>query len=146
MKIKTSELEGIALDYAVAKAEGATNLWYDTVATYWVTLDGKDRALSKGWAQSFTPSTDWSHGGPLVEASKINLVCTATGWVAELGTLSPVNTYGPQGDDWGDVFQIDACDAITGPTPLIAAMRAFVFQTLGGTVEVPDELCNSIGE
>jgi len=58
--MKTSELTGRALDYAVALAKGGTGLWYDTVATWWIELDGEQRALAKGWAQSFTPSTDWS--------------------------------------------------------------------------------------
>ena len=35
MLVKTSELSGVALDYAVAKCEGATNLHYDTIATWW---------------------------------------------------------------------------------------------------------------
>ena len=38
--MKTSELTGAALDWAVAKCEGATNLRHDTVATWWVDLNG----------------------------------------------------------------------------------------------------------
>jgi hypothetical protein len=71
--MKTSELTGAALDWAVAKCEGATDFWFDTVATHWVKLDGKDRALRQGWAQSYLPSTDWSEGGPIIEREGINL-------------------------------------------------------------------------
>lgn len=74
MKIKTAELIGPALDWAVAMAEGATGLWYDTVAAWWFVLDGNDRTLSKGWsaAHRFNPSTDWSCAGPIVEREGID--------------------------------------------------------------------------
>jgi hypothetical protein len=118
MLIKVNEASGIQLDYMVAKALGATNFHYDTVATYWVTLDGKDRALSKGWSQSFTPSTNWAQGGPIIEREKITLSDMGNGWAAGLnGTL-----------------------AHFGYTPLIAAMRCFVSSKLGNEVEVPDAL------
>jgi hypothetical protein len=74
MLVKTSDLIGPALDWAVAKSAGATNLHYDTIATWWITLDGKDRALSKGWAQAFTPSIDWNHGGPVIFNKRISIV------------------------------------------------------------------------
>ena len=38
MKVKVSEVSGPVLDYLVATAEGATDLWFDTVETYWMTL------------------------------------------------------------------------------------------------------------
>jgi len=119
--MKTSELTGAALDWAVAKAEGATDFWFDTVATYWVKLDGKDRALRYGWAQSYLPSTEWAHGGPIIEREKIT-VCYDTcqpRWV---------------GCDWA------ARLTEFGPTPLIAAMRCYVASKLGDEIELPEEL------
>ena len=124
--MKTNELTGHALDWAVAKCEGATEFWFDTIATYWVTLHGRDRALSKGWAQSFTPSTNWAQGGPIIEREEFTLSHSpyehvfygrARPWCAE---KRGVMEY--------------------GPTPLIAAMRCYVASKLGDEVEIPAEL------
>lgn len=119
--MKTSELIGAQLDWAVAKCEGATNFRYDTVATYWMTLNGKDIALSKGWAQSFTPATNWAQGGPIIEREKIELRVNVEGegqlWMA---------------DTWNH--------SIEAPTPLVASMRCFVASRLGDEVEIPEEL------
>lgn len=119
--MKTSELTGLALDWAVATCEGGTGLWHDTVATYWVKLDGKDRALSKGWAQSYLPSSDWAQGGPIIEREIIEITrggaYTEHFWKAKRN--STINY---------------------GPTPLIAAMRCYVARKLGDTVEIPKEL------
>jgi len=126
--MKTSGLTGAALDWAVAKCEGATNFRYDTVATYWVTLDGKDRALSEGWAQSFCPSTDWAQGGPIIEREGITVVCWAkrpdSNWMAQIW-IEP---------------NVRSSHACTGPTPLIAAMRCYVHIKLGDEVDVPELL------
>lgn len=124
--MKTSELTGEALNWAVAKCEGATNFRYDTVATYWVTLDGKDRALSKGWAQSFCPSTDWSQGGPIIEREGIGLDQYADYPRWQAFTPAPEQPSGQA-----------ICN---GPTPLIAAMRCYVASKLGDEVEIPNEL------
>jgi hypothetical protein len=126
--MKTSELTGIALDWAVAKCEGGAGLWYDGIATYWITLDGKDRALSKGWAQSYTPSTNWTQGGPIIEREGICLADAAGRyWVA--GLLHEDKEY--------DGFKRAEEQ---GPTPLIAAMRCYVASKLGDDVEIPEEL------
>lgn len=129
--MKTNELTGAALDWAVAKCEGATDFWFDTVATHWVKLDGKDRALRYGWAQSYLPSTDWAQGGPIIEREGITVVCWAMrpgpDWMARLWLELNGRTSVP----------------FTGPTPLIAAMRCYVHLTLGDEVDVPNEL---IGE
>ena len=117
--MKTSDLIGVSLDWAVAKCEGATNFWYDTIATHWVTLDGKDRALSKGWAQSYLPSTDWSQGGPIIERERLDVLYEHDlRWLAV--PQKGVESY--------------------GPTPLIAAMRCYVASRLGDDVEIPEEL------
>jgi hypothetical protein len=58
MKVKTNELSGQALDWAVAKCEG-----YQTLMRR-----GKLETLftENGW----TPSTDWAQGGPIIEREK----------------------------------------------------------------------------
>jgi hypothetical protein len=122
--MKTSELTGAALDWAVAKAEGATDFWFDTVATHWVKLHGEDRALRYGWAQSYLPSTDWAQGGPIIEREKIGLREPHENpdlWYARITTDETVFMK-------------------PGPTPLVAAMRCYVASKLGDTVELPKEL------
>ena len=128
MNAKTSELTGVALDWAVAKCEGATDFWFDTVATHWVKLDGKDRALRYGWAQSYLPSTDWAQGGPIIERENIG--------------VTPMTVT--VGDDRGKrkwfANHEDKTDFQDGPTALVAAMRCYVATKLGDTVDVPDSL------
>ena len=55
--MKTSELTGAALDWAVAKCEGQPNNWMH------------DHKL--GYTNS--PSTDWAQGGPIIERENIKL-------------------------------------------------------------------------
>ena len=124
VKIKTSELTGIALDLAVGWSLGGTNLMYDTVGTWWITIDGKDRALSKSWAQAFTPSTNWAHAGPIIEREKIGLNFDDGVWSAYHPRIRPKSRW------WRN-----------GTTPLSAAMRAFVASKLGNDVDIPEELC-----
>lgn len=54
MKIKTSELQGAALDWAVAKCEGHDMEYFQVVDAY-------------------LPSTDWAQGGPIIEREGINI-------------------------------------------------------------------------
>jgi hypothetical protein len=110
--MKTSELQGYALDWAVAKCEKVDDyILYESFMTRWTDDEG----------DTYRYSTDWSQGAPIVEREKINLgqvVCerqefwTATMYLAES----------------------------EGPTPLVAAMRCYVASKLGDEVDVPDEL------
>ena len=110
MKIKTSDLTLLALDWAVAWANGNTT----------IKLDGG----------VWNPSTDWAQGGPIIEREGIAVDCErssgrVSGWVA-----------------CNEVAADDNWDANVhyGPTPLIAAMRAYVASKLGDEVEIPEEL------
>jgi len=118
-KIKVSDLEGTALDYAVAIALGATGFYYDTIDTCWVKLDGRDRTFSKGWtACAFNPSTNWAHGGPIIEKDRVEFRQAMSGMYASYQA----------GPTW------------FGKTHLEAAMRCFVASNLGNEVDVPEEL------
>lgn len=121
MKVKTSELSGKALDYAVAKCEGGTDFAFDGIA-WGFRLDGRTKVLAKGWADSmmFCPSTEWGHGGPIVDRADIHIRGIVGGYAAWTKKTVP--------------------RLLTGPTMLVAAMRAHVFAELGGEVEVPDFL------
>jgi hypothetical protein len=118
--MKTSELTGVALDWAVAKCEGeVTDLIFDGI-TWGFKLDGELKVLSKGWAQSmiYLPSTNWSQGGPIIEREQIDIQCFPR-------------------KSGGVVWRTFHTD---GPTPLIAAMRCYVASKLGAEVDIPEEL------
>jgi len=114
--MKTSELTEAALDWAVAKAEGATDEWRDDGPFWW---DGVPCIRSGGHDVNYRPSIDWSQGGPIIERKRL---C-----VYDLG-----------GDEWGCDDNLSPQQ--TGPTPLIAAMRCYVASKLGDEVEIPREL------
>lgn len=112
MKVKTSELQGAALDWAVAKCIYEPDdvvICEGRVFAYYVHTEG-----------CFNPSENWAQGGPIIEQEKIALSYDTGrfGWVASF---------------------YDG-DAVFGGTPLIAAMRCYVASKLGDEVEVPDEL------
>jgi hypothetical protein len=117
MKIKTSELTGAALDWAVAKCDGPNSMascYYDEDAP----------VCLEEWPESlWEPSTNWAQGGPIIEREWIDLHCVNDSlWEVECpapGGLAMQN----------------------GPTPLIAAMRCYCASKLGHEVDVPDELC-----
>lgn len=122
VEVKTAELVGPALDWAVAEADGADELkvvpWGDgkTVSCiYWLPDGGC-------WANHYSPSTDWSHGGPLIEKHSV--------WLGA--------PYGSR-RCW-DASYHTSCEAHDGDTPLIAACRAIVDAKLGDVVRVPAEL------
>ena len=67
--MKTSELSGAALDWAVAKCEGVINESIPNPADYI-----KDF--------SYAPSTDWVQGGPIIERERIELIPKGPTWDA----------------------------------------------------------------
>lgn len=118
MKIKTSELIGPALDWAVAKCEGED---YSPTAT----TNGIGMELP---ATNY--STDWMRGGPIIEQEGIELRPSrfgATGWTA--WTLDRATKTQPR-----NVGK-------SASSPLIAAMRCYVASKLGDVIDIPDALC-----
>ena len=122
--MKTSELTGAALDWAVATCEGKrlhyfVDDWFKKDP--WLTLDGiVDLPL-----HAFTPSTAWSQGGPIIEREEIS--------VERRMPCMKDEQWGAQG--WKAMQNFHK-----GPTPLIAAMRCYVASKLGDDVEIPEEL------
>ena len=121
--MKTSELTGAALDWAVARCEEGEALaegWHPHFAPY-----GGELRLR---ATPYAPSTDWSQGGPIIEREKIDIQCWdahSMPWKASI-----------DGDtDAGIALYVEY-----GLTPLIAAMRCYVASKLGDDVEIPEEL------
>jgi len=146
IEIKTSELHGVALDWAVFCArypgiqpticvqdareyqarEGAAPILFPRSVT--LTYQGAYGSLNH-----WSPSTDWSVCGPMIHASAIEL-SPGDGWQSDGGGC------------WGALMITDraeaSCSFVTadGETPQIAACRAFVAAKLGDTVSVPSEL------
>jgi hypothetical protein len=115
--MRTNELSGAALDWAVAKCEGLLCFGYRT--------DGERFAIedSDGQIEGFMPSTDWAQGGAIIESECITVEHAGV-WIGRCWKAS-------DGDE-----QIE----IEGATPLIAAMRCYVASKLGDEVEIPEEL------
>ena len=134
--MKTSELTGAALDWAVAKCEG--HEW----RCPWVLVnDGYAawRSYELGWGNWHgSPSTDWAHGGPIIEREDITVRPV---FFAER-TESNTDIYRKNG--WAAHVEPKALwvtpRPFAGPTPLVAAMRCYVTLKLGDTVEIPEEL------
>jgi hypothetical protein len=130
--MKANELTGAAINWAVGVAEGMQwesddpevglyhrrdyqyrndrlvlkDLGYDTMDDWGLTL--------------YSPSTDWSQGGPIIEREGMTLSCG-------LNTSYAMKSVGYLVHEYGD-------------TPLIAAMRCYVASKMGDEIEVPAEL------
>lgn len=109
MKIKTQELSGTALDWAVCLAQGLQP----------VLADDKGRTLAQVGTTVQAPSRNWAQGGPIIERERIRLDPRESEWKAQ---------------DWDNGLR-----DFFGPTPLVAAMRCFVASKLGVEVDVPEE-------
>ena len=112
MKIKTSELTGAALDWAVSKCGGGGNF-----PASFKTAHQNGRA---------NYSTNWAQGGPIIEREGISV-----------GDQTHVEGQ-PEHSAWYATNRKGAYGF--GTTPLIAAMRCYVASKLGDEVDVPEEL------
>ena len=120
MKIKVSNATPLQLDWLVAHSAELVVIQVKNGHTYvpkYPTIGG----------QRFTPTTDWSQGGPIIEREKI--------WLK-----FPYTVEGPVEAVHGAFGFPNIVNAF-GPTPLIAAMRCLCCAKLGGEVDVPEELC-----
>ena len=124
--MKTSELTGAALDWAVAKCESGYN--FDATGLPW-DVDTSNPDDDENGAKWFTPSTDWAQGGPIIEREGLNIYFDEekSKWAAAIWK----NITG------GGEIQAKAKEC---PTPLIAAMRCYVASKLGDTIEIPEGL------
>lgn len=123
MKIKTSELTGTALDWAVGTANGGLYQSVSARDAFWI-WPGEPVKYSKA---SPAYSTDWAQGGPITDRELISILwrpARSVFWAC------------CNGQDPADEEVMGA----DGPTPLIAAMRCYVTSKLGDEVDVPDEL------
>ena len=114
--MKTNELVGAALDWAVAKANGTP------VYRIGKTLTRTDVEGNVYWQ----PSTNWAQGGEIIERERIGVFARNDYWES----LYCDNLFKEDGTDY---FQ-------TGATPLVAAMRCYVASKLGDAVQIPEGL------
>ena len=127
MKIKTADLTGPALDWAVAKCESVEVEYIN---------DGITRCLLRvsPFTGMYRPSVDWAQGGPLLERENIGL---------EKHRLD--GPYQWAACDWHPVVVqghtcLERSKYAYGPTQLIAAIRCVVASQLSDAVYVPEEL------
>jgi hypothetical protein len=119
--MKTSELTGAALDWAVAKCEQAAGINVrEGYGGSLLVVDANDFGAPAAY------STNWAQGGPIIEREGIGLDQYADYPRWQAFTPAPEQPSGQA-----------VCN---GPTPLIAAMRCYVASKLGDDVDVPDEL------
>jgi len=132
MKIKTSNLTDVALDWAVATCKGLP-IRHDPMnfgpafaeGGFWIwdergPIGKRDYRLI---GRQYSPSNNWAQGGPIIELNKISPRLEKEGlYLAPY--FNGVAHVGHQ----------------AGPTPLVAAMRCYVASKLGDTVDVPEEL------
>lgn len=140
MKIKTKDLTGAALDWAVAKAvqlpiyqcgEGwpgnhvvnEESLRHPVVTvglTGRMLLEGPKTSENKEWS----PSTDWAQSGPIIERGLIS--------------ISP---YHYSDDGWrASIMRPEVHFTAYGDTPLVAAMGCYVLSEIGEAVDIPKGL------
>lgn len=123
--MKTSELQGAALDWAVAKCEG---MYVRPTRGGWFVFDSDAYAefrndYNDDKLQAFRPSTNWAQGGAIIEREGI--------------TVAPDDVA-----PWCAFIDRGTADDViySGTTPLIAAMRCYVASKLGDNVELPEGL------
>ena len=119
VEVKTAELAGSALDWAVAQVESEKYIAKHITKT---SLNLAGQVVAVEHTANYRPSSDWAQGGPLID--KYNI------WLS-----------GPIGDrkEWSAAIDLST-DEMHGETALIALCRCIVGARLGDVVQVPAEL------
>ncbi len=150
IKVKTSELTGAALDWAVMKLDPMCDglEWlFDSDSGYFFgvcdnddvekmkcillphKLSLKDRITYRRKGLDFySPSTNWNYAGKLIDVYQVGISCPGT-------EMPPAPLK-----DWVAGVGIHCRHCMTGSTALIAICRAIVASKIGDTVEVPEQL------
>ncbi|WP_348814317.1 DUF2591 domain-containing protein [Halomonas sp. H10-59] len=117
MRVKTSELEGAALDWAVGVAINCKPIMTEI---YGVHILGRSimREVEEG---RICPSSNWSQGGPLIAHYAMKFMGHQDGFVAICSASE---------------------SALWATSHLVAAMRTIAAAELGDEVDVPEELCS----
>jgi hypothetical protein len=119
--MKTAELTGVALDWAVAMSEGFQSVYTNgSILPVFRKCGAVENTIR-------CYSTDWAQGGPIIEREEIDVLMEQQDlktWAAEI-------YHSPK-----------AYIRQRGRTPLTAAMRCYVASKLGDEVDIPKELGN----
>lgn len=118
-KIKTDTLIGNQLNFAVAICVGGSIR----------IMTGVFLNQGDGY-EYFTPTDDWSQGGPIIERECIDLKTPRPNW----------KKWQAQIPKWADGVGMYETTTLYGPTPLIAAMRCYVASKMGDEIDIPKEL------
>ena len=122
--MKTNQLTGAALDWAVVKCECDMPAPFKSIPAV---LNGTVRVFRGDMglhSDPISPSTNWAQGGMIIEREWIEICRLNNG-------------------EWRGQWYEQATEKIHreyGDTPLIAAMRCYVASKLGDEVEIPTEL------
>lgn len=139
--MKTSKLQGAELDYWVARAEGIEHpraLRAMAPGFVMVPYETEDEDGPITRYRAFMPSSEWMDGGPIIERERIGIFEGAR-W-PEPGTPPAQWVWYACVDgtpNYGTNLESYDHPTVSGPTMLVAAMRAFVASKFGDTV--PDE-------
>jgi len=110
--MKVFELNSPELDLYVAKVEKIDAEIHERICYLFM------RGIEAPWmGEKYSPSTDWSQGGPIIEKEKIRLY-----YIAQ-----------PKMDSQQWSASKLCQRPLRGTTPLIAAMRSFVASKFGDT-------------
>lgn len=123
--VKTAELSGVALDWAVAQCEGweQGRIFLLGEPIKHVRISNlPDIEHTYLYSFRYSPSSNWAQGGPIIEREKINLAAP-----------SPIH------EEWTAMTWLNRSKQ-DGPTPLTAAMLCYVASKLGDVVEIPATL------
>ena len=125
MKYLVQEIDGQLLDAAVATAlRGAFVAYGEHHSIHSVDKKRNSRPaiLNPGFVEYggevFAPSSNWAHGGPIIEREEI--------------LLAPIGG----GHGWCASVSKKAMESISSDMPLVAAMRALVCSRLGAEVDL----------
>lgn len=137
--MKTSELSGAALDWAVIAANEKTFdegrvvkvCRREATAPAWIELENSPG--SAPYFHRYSPSTDWAQGGPIIERENI------------FTYPSHLLGHGFSASKWKHPIDVKIgnefiCKVDYAPTRLIAAMRCYCASKLGDEIEIPEEL------
>lgn len=127
IEVRVSNLAGAALDWAVATVEGVETSWRHGRELVKVHDRGGIK-LIESIRSAYSPSADWSQGGPLIDK--------------HLGSIH----HNPHLEDSRCRYSAGPAGAgiwLYGPTALVAFCRTLVLTKLGDTVQVPKELIHA---
>ncbi|HIH7257029.1 TPA: phage protein NinX family protein [Pseudomonas aeruginosa] len=134
VEVQTEELIGAALDWAIATIEGLP-IQYDPMAFgntanggYWI-WDKAPGGMMAKIGDKYSPSSNWSQLGPLIEKRAIVLGNHESGDPSR------------QGEFWGSAHCFDSGTSFeTYKGIKVAACRAIVAKEMGPVVRVPKVL------